>query len=90
MNIKQLFRNKIFTNMRWLVSGRILQMAIALVINMVTARYLGVNNYGIINYIAWELQKQWRRRLLLRSQECPERQRFVVRDMAMLCVAADL
>ena len=64
MNIKQLFRNKIFTNMRWLVSGRILQMAIALVINMV--------------------------RLLLRSQECPERQRFVVRDMAMLCVAADL
>lgn len=52
MNIKQLFRNKIFTNMRWLVSGRILQMAIALVINMVTARYLGVNNYGIINYIA--------------------------------------
>lgn len=52
MNIKQLFRNKIFTNMRWLVSGRILQMAIALVINMITARYLGVNNYGIINYIA--------------------------------------
>ena len=52
MNIKQLFRNKVFTNMRWLVSGRILQMAIALVINMITARYLGVNNYGIINYIA--------------------------------------
>lgn len=38
--------------MRWLVSGRILQMAIALVINMITARYLGVNNYGIINYVA--------------------------------------
>ena len=50
MNIKQIFKNKVFTNMRWLVSGRILQMAIALVINMITARYLGVNNYGIINY----------------------------------------
>lgn len=52
MNIKQIFKNKVFTNMRWLVSGRILQMAIALVINMITARYLGVNNYGIINYVA--------------------------------------
>lgn len=52
MNIKKLLKNQVFANMRWLVSGRILQMAIALVINMITARYLGVNNYGIINYVA--------------------------------------
>lgn len=52
MNIKKLLKNKVFANMRWLVSGRILQMAIALVINMITARYLGVNNYGIINYVS--------------------------------------
>ena len=52
MNVKKILRNKVFVNMRWLVSGRILQMAIALVINMITARYLGVNNYGIINYVA--------------------------------------
>ena len=52
MNIKKLLKNQVFANMRWLVSGRILQMVIALVINMITARYLGVNNYGIINYVA--------------------------------------
>ena len=52
MKMKQIFKNKVFTNMRWIVYGRILQMAIALVINMITARYLGVNNYGIINYVA--------------------------------------
>lgn len=52
MSVKKILRNKVFVNMRWLVSGRILQMAIALVINMITARYLGVNNYGIINYVA--------------------------------------
>ena len=52
MNVKKILRNKVFVNMRWLVSGRILQMIIALVINMITARYLGVNNYGIINYVA--------------------------------------
>lgn len=52
MDIKKILQNKVFVNMRWLVSGRILQMAIALVINMITARYLGVNNYGIINYVA--------------------------------------
>lgn len=38
MNIKQIFKNKVFINMRWLVFGRILQMAIALIINMITAR----------------------------------------------------
>lgn len=52
MEIKKLLKNQVFSNMRWLVSGRIIQMAIALVINMITARYLGVNNYGIINYVA--------------------------------------
>lgn len=52
MNIKKLLKNQVFANMRWLISGRILQMAIALVINMITARYLGVNNYGIINYVS--------------------------------------
>ena len=50
--IKQIFYRKVFSNMKWMVGERILQMLIGLVINMVTARYLGVNNYGIINYVS--------------------------------------
>lgn len=50
--IKQIFYSKVFSNMKWMVGERILQMLIGLVINMVTARYLGVNNYGIINYVS--------------------------------------
>lgn len=50
--VKQIFYSKVFSNMKWLVGERIFQMLIGLVINMVTARYLGVNNYGIINYVA--------------------------------------
>lgn len=38
--------------MRWLMTERVLQMLIALIINMITARYLGVDNYGVINYVA--------------------------------------
>lgn len=50
--LKEVFYSKVFSNMKWLVGERIFQMVIALVINMVTARYLGVDNYGIINYVA--------------------------------------
>ena len=50
--VKQILHNRVFVNMQWLVIERIIQMMIALVINMITARYLGVDNYGIINYVA--------------------------------------
>lgn len=50
--VKQILHNRVFANMQWLVVERIIQMMIALVINMITARYLGVDNYGIINYVA--------------------------------------
>lgn len=37
-------------NFSWLVSGKIIQMILSLAIGLLTARYLGPSNYGLINY----------------------------------------
>lgn len=49
--IKKLFNNKFIGNTSWLIFGRVAQMFISFVISMITARYLGPSNYGIINYV---------------------------------------
>ncbi len=51
MNI-QIKGNKFLANTGWMVGERVFQMAISLVIGMITARYLGPANYGLINYTA--------------------------------------
>ena len=48
--MKNLFRNKSVKNASWLISGRIIQMVLSLFVSLLTARYLGPNNYGLINY----------------------------------------
>lgn len=48
--IKQLFHNKVATNAGWIIIGKIIQMIINLVVGLITARYLGPSNYGLINY----------------------------------------
>lgn len=48
----KLFKNRFLSNVSWIIGGRIFQMAISLFIGMITARYLGPSNYGIINYVA--------------------------------------
>ena len=48
--LKQILRNKIFQNAGWLIIGRVIQMAISLVVGVLTARYLGPSDYGLINY----------------------------------------
>ena len=50
--ILKIFNNKIASNASWIISGRIVQMLISLIISMFTARYLGPSNYGLINYAA--------------------------------------
>lgn len=37
-------------NFSWLVAGKIIQMIISLLVGLLTARYLGPSNYGLINY----------------------------------------
>lgn len=49
--IKKLFKNKFVGNATWLIFGRVAQMLISFIISMITARYLGPSNYGVINYV---------------------------------------
>lgn len=51
MNIP-LLTNRFFKNASWLLFGRIFQMIIQLLIGIITARYLGPSNYGMISYVA--------------------------------------
>ena len=45
-------RNKVINNTVWIVGCKIVQSVLQLVINMLSARYLGPSNYGLINYAA--------------------------------------
>lgn len=45
-------KNKVVTNAGWLVGGKIIQMVINLIVGLMTARFLGPSNYGLINYAA--------------------------------------
>ncbi len=42
--------NKEVKNAGWLIGGRIIQMVISLLVGVLTARYLGPSNYGLIGY----------------------------------------
>lgn len=42
--------NRITKNASWLIASKIAQMLLSLVISMMSARYLGPSNYGILNY----------------------------------------
>ena len=50
--VKKLKHNRFIKNTSWLLGGQIAQMVISLFIGMISARYLGPSNYGIINYTA--------------------------------------
>lgn len=49
-NMIRLLKNKEFRNAGWLIGGRIIQMSLSLIVGILTARYLGPSNYGLINY----------------------------------------
>lgn len=48
--MKQLMKSATVRNAGWLMIGKIGQMVISLIVGLLTARYLGPSNYGIINY----------------------------------------
>lgn len=48
--IQKLKQSKEFINASWLIAGRVVQMVVSFVVSILTARYLGPSNYGIINY----------------------------------------
>ncbi|MBQ7384675.1 MAG: oligosaccharide flippase family protein [Clostridia bacterium] len=43
-------KNKTVKNAGWLIGGKIAQMLISFVVGILTARYLGPSNYGLIGY----------------------------------------
>lgn len=50
MNLKRALNNRVVSNAGWLMAGKMIQMAINLAISMLTARFLGPSNYGLISY----------------------------------------
>ena len=50
MNIMNILKNRIVKNAGWLIAGRIIHMILSFFIGLLTARYLGPDNYGLINY----------------------------------------
>ena len=50
MKLPNLLKHKVVKNAGWLMAGRIVQMVCAFVVSLLTARYLGPSNYGLVNY----------------------------------------
>ena len=47
------FKGNLFVyNTIWNIGGKVLQMGLSLIVGMLTARYLGPSNYGVIGYTA--------------------------------------
>lgn len=46
----KLINSKEINNASWLIGGRVVQMIISLFVGIITARYLGPENYGLISY----------------------------------------
>ena len=50
MQLMSFLKNKEVKNASWLIAGRIIQMLLSLIVGVLTARYLGPGNYGLISY----------------------------------------
>lgn len=47
---KKIFSNKVAGNTIWIISERVVQMIISIIVGALSARYLGPSNYGLLNY----------------------------------------
>lgn len=52
MMIRDLLNNKVTKNASWIIAGRVYHMLLAFLVGLLTARYLGPSNFGLINYAA--------------------------------------
>lgn len=52
MNIKQFVKSKFAKNTFWIMLSHVYQVAINFVVSVLSVRYLGPSNYGLINYAA--------------------------------------
>lgn len=49
---KYMRANKVVANASWIIVCRVVQALFSVIVSMLTARYLGPSNYGVINYAA--------------------------------------
>ena len=50
MKLLAIIKNKTVKNAGYLIVGKVVQMLFGLIVGLLTARYLGPSNYGLINY----------------------------------------
>ena len=50
MIVQKLKKSRVAINASWLIAGRIIQMLLSFFVGLLTARYLGPSNYGLISY----------------------------------------
>lgn len=48
----KLTKNRFLQNTSWIVGANLVQMVLSFIIGMISARYLGPSNFGVINYAA--------------------------------------
>ena len=48
--LNRFWKNRVVSNAKWMIAEQAVQMIVSFVIGMITARYLGPSNYGVINY----------------------------------------
>ena len=48
--LNKLWNNRVVSNAKWMIAEQAVQMLVSFIIGMLTARYLGPSNYGVINY----------------------------------------
>ena len=52
MGLRNISKNKVVKNAGWIIGGRLVNKLLAFLVGILTARYLGPSNYGLINYAA--------------------------------------
>lgn len=54
MSIHTILKSKETKNAGWIIGGKVAQMVLSLLVGIITARYLGPGNYGLVTYgAAW-------------------------------------
>lgn len=52
MKLNNLLRNRTLRNAGWIIGGRLVNKVLVFLVSVLTARYLGPGNYGLIDYAA--------------------------------------
>ena len=50
MQLPKVLKNSIVKNSAWIIAGKIIHMLLSFIVGLLTARYLGPSNYGVLGY----------------------------------------